>query len=178
MTKQKEMVVLVDKFDNEIGTMEKMEAHEKGRLHRAFSVFIFNQKGEMLLQQRAAHKYHSPNLWTNTCCSHPRCKEGILDAGERRLKEEMGMWASLKPMFSFVYRAEFDNGLVEHEYDHVLMGKSDENPVINPAEVQDYCWKTTDEVEQWMQESPDAFTPWFKIIFKEYQQFIQAFDHE
>jgi isopentenyl-diphosphate delta-isomerase len=130
-TDQSEHVVLVDAFDNDIGTMGKMEAHQVGALHRAFSVFVFNSSGELLLQRRAIDKYHSGNLWTNTCCSHPRAGEPTLDAAHRRLREEMGMACDLTDMFSFTYRTEFDDGLIEHEIDHVFVGYSDEAP--NPV---------------------------------------------
>ena len=130
-----EFVILVDEKDNQLGLMPKMEAHEKAVLHRAFSVFIFNSKGELMLQQRAAHKYHSPLLWTNTCCSHQRDGETNIEAGERRLVEEMGFKTNLKEIFSFVYKAPFDNGLTEHELDHVMVGYFDGLPEINPEEV-------------------------------------------
>ena len=122
-----EQVILVDPNDNPIGTMNKMEAHEKAVLHRAFSVFILNDKNEVMLQQRAAHKYHSPLLWTNTCCSHQRVGETNIEAGKRRLFEEMGFTAKLKELFHFIYKAPFDNGLTEHELDHVMIGYSNEN---------------------------------------------------
>lgn len=126
-----EKVILVDSEDNPIGTMPKMEAHEKAVLHRAFSVFILNDKGELMLQQRAFHKYHSPGLWTNTCCSHQREGELNLEAGTRRLTEEMGFSVPLEELFSFIYKASFDNGLTEHELDHVLLGYFDGLPKIN-----------------------------------------------
>ena len=135
-----EQVILVNEKDEPIGLMGKMEAHEKGLLHRAFSVFVFNSKQEVLLQQRAACKYHSPNLWTNTCCSHPRAGETNQQAGERRLQEEMGLQVPLREVFSFIYKAPFDNGLTEHEYDHVLVGYSDAQPQINPEEVASWKW--------------------------------------
>ena len=131
-----EKVILVSETDEQLGLMGKMEAHEKGLLHRAFSVFIFNKDGELLLQQRALDKYHSPGLWTNTCCSHQREGETNLQAGKRRLLEEMGFSCELKELFSFVYKAPFDNGLTEHELDHVMVGYYDEDPVINcPANI-------------------------------------------
>src|SRR5210317_780679 len=132
---KKEYVILVDTADSELGTMEKMEAHEKAVLHRAFSVFIFNDRGELMLQQRAAHKYHSPLLWTNTCCSHQRDGESNIAAGKRRLMEEMGFTCELKEVTSFIYKAPFDNGLTEHELDHVLVGNYNTDPFINPEEV-------------------------------------------
>jgi isopentenyl-diphosphate delta-isomerase len=162
-----ELVILVDKNDNQIGEMPKMEAHEKAVLHRAFSVFIFNIKGELMLQQRAAHKYHSPLLWTNTCCSHQRSRESNIEAGERRLQEEMGFTASLNEVFSFIYKAPFDNGLTEHELDHVLIGYFDDEPNINKEEVEAYKWMQLDDVKSDIEKNPIIYTEWFKIIFKE-----------
>jgi isopentenyl-diphosphate delta-isomerase len=162
-----EQVILVDKNDNQIGLMPKMEVHEKGVLHRAFSVFTFNKKGELMLQQRAAHKYHSPLLWTNTCCSHQRNGETNLEAGKRRLQEEMGFTAELKEVFSFIYKAPFDNGLTEHELDHVLVGYFDDNPNINKEEVEDYKWMLLEDVKSDIEKNPSIYTEWFKIIFKE-----------
>ncbi len=158
-------VILVDALDREVGVMEKLEAHQKGLLHRAFSVFIFNSKGEILLQQRALSKYHSPGLWTNTCCSHPRPQESTHCAAERRLLEEMGMSTPLNETFAFTYHAAFDNGLIEHEYDHVFFGWSDQAPVINYEEVSDYRYISIADLQQWLSEDPDAFTVWFKICF-------------
>ena len=165
-----EQVILVDEKDNPVGLMEKIKAHEEAVLHRAFSVFVINKKGELLLQQRALHKYHSPGLWTNTCCSHQRPGETNIEAGRRRLREEMGMDCELEDMFWFIYRAEFDNGLTEHELDHVLVGYCDHNPVINPDEVADYKWMDVESVRQDMKSHPDLYTEWFKIIFREYYQ--------
>ncbi len=162
-----EQVILVDTNDNQIGLMPKMEAHEKALLHRAFSVFTFNDKGELLLQQRAADKYHSPLLWTNTCCSHQRNGETSLEAGKRRLQEEMGFTCELEDVFSFIYKAPFDNGLTEHELDHVLIGKFNLNPVVNPEEVESFKWMSLDAVKAEMENKPEIYTEWFKIIFKE-----------
>jgi len=163
-----EQVILVDKNDNQIGLMPKMEAHEKALLHRAFSVFTFNDKGELLLQQRAADKYHSPLLWTNTCCSHQRNGETSLEAGKRRLQEEMGFTCELEEVFSFIYKAPFDNGLTEHELDHVMIGSYNENPIINPEEVESFKWMTLEEVKVDMELQPEIYTVWFTIIFNEY----------
>jgi len=163
-----EQVILVDKKDNQIGLMPKMEAHEKALLHRAFSVFTFNDKGELLLQQRAADKYHSPLLWTNTCCSHQRNGETSLEAGKRRLQEEMGFTCELEEVFSFIYKAPFDNGLTEHELDHVMIGSYNENPIINPEEVESFKWMTLEEVKVDMELQPEIYTVWFTIIFNEY----------
>ena len=162
-----EQVILVDKNDNQIGLMPKMEAHEKALLHRAFSVFTFNDKGELLLQQRAADKYHSPLLWTNTCCSHQRNGETNLEAGKRRLQEEMGFTCELEEVFSFIYKAPFDNGLTEHELDHVMVGKYNENPNINKEEVESFKWMTLEAIKVDMENNPEIYTAWFKIIFKE-----------
>lgn len=161
-----ERVILVDTNDSPIGQMEKLEAHQKGELHRAFSIFIFNTKGELLLQQRALDKYHSGGLWTNTCCSHPRPGEDNLAAANRRLKEEMGMKANLTPAFSFTYRAEFESGLIEHEYDHVFFGKSDLLPVINKEEVEQYKYINLDTLKQELLLYPDHYTPWLKICLE------------
>jgi len=145
------------------GTMDKMAAHTSGTLHRAFSVFIFNSRGQLLLQQRAMDKYHSGGLWTNTCCSHPRLGEMNLDAAHRRLIEEMGMDCELTELFQFSYRHEFDNGLIEHEYDHVFIGISNHAPQPNPAEVADYKYMDTDVLVFELIEHPDKYTAWFKI---------------
>ena len=163
-----EQVILVNEKDQPIGLMGKMEAHEKGLLHRAFSVFVFNSKQEVLLQQRAACKYHSPNLWTNTCCSHPRAGETNQQAGERRLQEEMGLQVPLQEVFSFIYKAPFDNGLTEHEYDHVLVGYSDAQPQINPEEVASWKWLSLEAIKENILQAPEQYTAWFKIIFKEF----------
>lgn len=161
-----EQVILVDELDNAIGTMEKMEAHEKGILHRAFSVFIFNSKGELLLQQRALTKYHSAGLWTNTCCSHPSPSENTLDAAKRRLKEEMGLACELNYKTSFIYKTNFDNGLIEHEFDHVFFGNCDHEPSINLEEVERYLWKDVIEIMDDIKKDPEKYTSWFKIAMK------------
>jgi len=168
-----EQVILVDSNDNQIGTMNKMEAHEKAVLHRAFSVFILNDKNEIMLQQRAAHKYHSPLLWTNTCCSHQRVGETNIEAGKRRLFEEMGFSAELKELFHFIYKAPFDNGLTEHELDHVMIGYSNENPVINPEEVESWKWMSIEAIKEDMIVNPKDYTVWFKIIFDEFYHFLE-----
>ena len=162
-----EQVILVNENDEQIGLMPKLEAHEKALLHRAFSVFIFNDKGELLLQQRAAEKYHSPNLWTNTCCSHQREGETNIDAGKRRLHEEMGFSCDVKEIFSFIYKAPFDNGLTEHELDHVIVGHYNKDPKINKNEVESYSWMSLDNVKDEIESFPEKYTEWFKIIFKE-----------
>jgi len=160
-----EHVILVDEEDNPIGTMEKMEAHQKGALHRAFSVFIFNKRGEMLLQQRAFDKYHSAGRWSNTCCSHPRSNEKTKDAANRRLMEEMGLSCDLTHRFRFQYKASFENGLIEHEIDHVYFGISDSIPTINPQEVANFKYVNLADLESAIQNHPEEFTPWFIICF-------------
>ncbi|WP_237275272.1 isopentenyl-diphosphate Delta-isomerase [Tenacibaculum ovolyticum] len=171
----KEQVILVDEQDNPIGLMEKIEAHEKALLHRAFSVFIFNDKKELMLQQRAADKYHSPLLWTNTCCSHQRDGESNLEAGKRRLQEEMGFVSELTEVFSFIYKAPFDNGLTEHELDHVMIGSFNDEPNINREEAESYKWMTLQAVKKDIEDAPELYTAWFKIIFKEsYDKLINA----
>jgi len=165
-----EKVILVNETDDQLGLMGKMEAHKKGILHRAFSVFVFNNKGELLLQQRALDKYHSPGLWTNTCCSHQRDGESSLVAGKRRLEEEMGFFCDLEEVFWFIYSAAFDNGLTEHELDHVMVGYYDNDPVINLQEVASFKWMSLDKVKQDIAEHPQNYTEWFKIIFKEYDE--------
>jgi len=161
-----EDVILVDEFDTAIGTMEKMEAHEKGLLHRAFSVFIFNDNKQLLLQQRALHKYHSAGLWTNTCCSHPRPNESTLVAANRRLKEEMGMNCQLSHKSQFIYKTNFENGLTEHEFDHVFFGTSNENPLINKEEVENYVWMNINEIISDIKKHPEKYTSWFKIAMQ------------
>lgn len=171
-----ENVILVDELDNEIGLMPKMEAHEKAMLHRAFSVFVFNDKGELMLQQRAKHKYHSPLLWTNTCCSHQRKGESNLVAGKRRLQEEMGFVCELEEVFSFIYKAPFDNGLTEHELDHVMVGRFNEDPIINTEEVEAYKWMDLEAVKEDMVTRPEEYTAWFKIIFEKSYEKIANFN--
>lgn len=170
MTEEK--VVLVNEKDEKIGLMPKMEAHEKALLHRAFSVFVFNDKNELMIQQRALHKYHSPGLWTNTCCSHQRDGENNIDAGKRRLQEEMGFSTDLKETISFIYKAPFDNGLTEHEYDHMLVGKYNDDPNINLDEVAAWKWMSMEAVEKDMKANPSIYTEWFKIIFDKFQKHL------
>lgn len=162
---QTENVILVNEDDEAIGFMEKMEAHEKALLHRAFSVFVFNSDGQLLLQRRAFDKYHSGGLWTNTCCSHPRPGEFVEDAAKRRLQEEMGMSCDLTTKFSFIYKAELDHGLTEHELDHVLVGTTDQNPVINTEEVAEFRYADVREVLDDLIENPQNYTAWFAICF-------------
>jgi len=163
----KEEVILVDEKDNDVGTEEKLAAHQDGgRLHRAFSIFVFDADGKMLLQQRAGHKYHCGGLWTNTCCSHPRPGESLEDAVHRKLKQELGFDTELKEILSFVYRAGFENGLTEHELDHVFVGRFDGEPKLNPEEVRDFKWVDVEWLKKDVQENPDKYTPWFKIILE------------
>lgn len=166
-------VILVDSQDNELGVMEKLEAHEKGILHRAFSIFLFNSKGEMLIQQRAMSKYHSPGLWTNACCSHPAPAETILDAGKRRLQEELGLSTVLVDAFKFEYRESFDNALTEHELDHVLVGYTDDSPILNSDEAKDYRWVDLSDLLVEISLNPELFTVWFKIILTEHIEKLQ-----
>jgi len=163
-----EQVILVDADDHEIGVMGKMQTHVEGLLHRAFSVIIFNSKGEMLLQKRSLLKYHSAGLWTNACCSHPRKGEETLAAANRRLMEEMGIACALKPLFSFTYKAHFNNGLIEHEYDHVFVGITDDKPILNALEVASYEYVTKEQLLLGIQDNPNAYTPWFKICCEHY----------
>jgi isopentenyl-diphosphate delta-isomerase len=160
-----EEVILVNEQDEQTGTIEKMEAHRKALLHRAFSVFIFNEKGEMLLQQRALGKYHSPGLWTNTCCSHPRPGEYVEVAASRRLKEEMGIDTSLEKIFDFIYRAEFENGLTEYEFDHVYTGIYSGELIPDKQEVKDYCFRSMEDISQDLERWPEKYSAWFRIAF-------------
>ena len=165
-----EQVILVNENDEKIGLMPKMEAHEKGVLHRAFSVFIFNESNQLLLQQRAFGKYHSPGLWTNTCCSHQRDGETSLEAGKRRLQEEMGFTTTLRETTSFIYKAPFDNGLTEHELDHILIGNFSGLPEINEDEVASWKWMSLEAVKADIALHPEQYTAWFKIIFEKFYQ--------
>ena len=165
MEKEEEYVILVTPEDEEIGIMPKMEAHEKAALHRAFSVFVMNSENELLLQKRAEHKYHSPGLWTNTCCSHQRRGESNVAAGKRRLQEEMGIQSELKELFSFIYKAPFDNGLTEYELDHVLLGQFDGTPQLNPEEAADWKWLSLEAVQKELKQNGTDYTAWFRIIF-------------
>ncbi|ANW95923.1 isopentenyl-diphosphate delta-isomerase [Wenyingzhuangia fucanilytica] len=167
-----DQVILVNEQDEPIGTMEKIEAHEKALLHRAFSVFVFNDAGELMLQQRAADKYHSPLLWTNTCCSHQKVGETNVQAGKRRLQEEMGFSTELKDVCSFIYKAPFDNGLTEHEFDHVLTGVYNDEPNLNPEEAEAYKWMKLEDVKVDIEKNPEIYTAWFIIIFEKFYEFI------
>jgi isopentenyl-diphosphate delta-isomerase len=162
---QSEEVILVDESDQPLGTMEKMEAHRQGLLHRAFSVFIFNSRGEMLLQQRAPDKYHSAGLWSNACCSHPRPGEETADAASRRLREELGFTTPLEKLFHFTYKSEFGNGLTEFEFDHVFVGVYDEPIHANTAEVSDCRYESYDNIRESLRLEPGIYTSWFHVAF-------------
>lgn len=166
-------VVLVDLNDRQTGTMEKIEAHEKGLLHRAFSVFILDSEGRLLLQRRASGKYHSSGLWTNTCCSHPRPGESVKYAALRRLKEEMGLSCSLKEAFTFIYKAGFDNGLTEYEFDHVLIGVTDSIPVPDNEEVDGYKYINLDCLSEEIDKNPGNYTVWLRIAYPRVKQILK-----
>ena len=166
-------VILVDKNDTPVGRMDKIEAHRKALLHRAFSVFIFNSKGEMLLQQRADKKYHSAGLWTNACCSHPAPGEDTLTAASRRLKEELGFTTPLAKAFTFSYRTDFENGLTENEFDHVFTGVYDGRIVADRDEVKNYQYLPLEEIEKSITDEPGKFTSWFIIAFPRIKHFTQ-----
>jgi isopentenyl-diphosphate delta-isomerase len=168
-----EYVILVDENDQEIGSMEKQEAHEKGLLHRAFSVFVFNENKELLLQQRALTKYHSAGLWTNTCCSHPRIGETIEQAAHRRLTEEMGFDCELITKTSIIYKTSFENGLTEHEFEHVLVGNFNGEISFNPTEVKNFKWINLEELQIDLLQNNQNYTAWFKIIFDNFQKSLQ-----
>jgi isopentenyl-diphosphate delta-isomerase len=173
---KEEEVILVNELDEPIGLMPKLEAHQKAVLHRAFSVFVLNDQNEIMLQQRAHHKYHSPLLWTNTCCSHQRNGETNIEAGSRRLFEEMGFQTDLKELFHFIYKAPFDNGLTEHELDHVMIGYYNGSPNINHEEVEDWKWMKIEDVKTDMVVNASIYTVWFKIIFDEFYHYLE--DHK
>ena len=168
-----ENVILVDEKDNQVGLMPKLEAHQKGLLHRAFSVFIFNSDYKLLLQKRASSKYHSGGLWTNTCCSHPRDGENIIDAANRRLNEEMGIKTSLRKVFDFIYTAELDNNLIENEFDHVLYGVYDIDPILNKEEAEDFKWIDMETLKNDIENNTDQYTVWFKIAFDYFYNYLK-----
>jgi len=168
-----EYVILVNKNNQPLGTMEKMEAHERGELHRAFSVFVFNSEGQMLLQKRADEKYHSSGLWSNTVCSHPRTGETVSEAAHRRLMEEMGFDCEIENAFSFVYKADVGEGLMEHEFDHVFMGTCDLMPNPNPEEVGEWKYIWPGELYADIESHPEDYTVWFKIAIKELKRYLK-----
>ena len=167
-----QMLVLVDEQDNAVGTMEKMEVHQKALLHRAFSVFIFNSIGEMLLQRRALSKYHSGGLWTNACCSHPKPDETPVQAAQRRLFEELGFVTEVEVVFDFIYKAELDNELTEYEFDHVLVGNYEGAILPNPEEVEDYCYQSLSDIKTLLGSNASAYTAWFKIAFPKMESYL------
>jgi len=167
-------VILVDENDKEIGTGKKIKTHQEGKLHRAFSIFVFNSKGQLLLQRRSKSKYHSGGLWTNTCCSHPIPRESIEKTLHRRLKEEMGFDCELKEIFSFTYKVKFDNGLLEHEYDHVFIGKFDGKPTPNPEEVDEWKWIDLEELKKDIQKNPDSYSYWLKMSIDKVISYLET----
>jgi isopentenyl-diphosphate delta-isomerase len=174
-----EEVILVNEGDEQIGVAEKIRAHKHAALHRALSIFVFNKEGQLLLQKRAQSKYHSGGLWSNTCCSHPRPGESIEAAAHRRLKQEMGFTCPLRKVSELIYRAELQNGLVEHEYDHILIGDFSGDPVPDPSEVEDWRWVSVSDLMKEIQESPDLYSVWLQIILSKEEKltrFHEAFD--
>ena len=171
---KEQQVILVNEQDVEQGTMEKMEVHQKALLHRAFSIFIFNGKGDMLLHQRAANKYHSAGLWTNACCSHPLQGQETIEAAEKRLQEEMGFTIPLKKAFEFTYKAALDNGLTENEYDHVFIGTYEGEIQPDADEVKDFCFMNMDAIKASIQSHPGKYTEWFKIAFPKVEEYLAA----
>ena len=170
-------VILVDENNNQIGLEEKILAHKKNLLHRAFSIFIFNDSSEILLQKRAPNKYHSGNLWTNTCCSHPLENLSLVESAKKRLVEEMGIKANLNEVFSFIYQAEFDNGLSEYEYDHVLFGISNNQPILNPDEAIDYKWIKISDLKAQIEKNPGNFTVWLQIMINNYFKYFEDYEN-
>jgi isopentenyl-diphosphate delta-isomerase len=166
-----EEVIIVDENDRETGAREKLKAHREGMMHRAFSVFVFNSEGKLLLQRRAETKYHSPGLWSNTCCGHPRPGESTESAAHRRLREEMGFDCELKEIFGFTYRVEFENGLIENEYDHVFTGNSDSLPECDPEEVDEWKYMDLVALKEAMQKTPEKYTYWLRFSF------VQLLEH-
>lgn len=166
----KEDIILVNRKDQKIGTGGKMGVHKSGKLHRAFSIFVFNSRGELLLQKRAKGKYHSGGLWTNTCCGHPLPGESTQEAASRRLKEEMGFVCGIREVFSFCYNARLDGNMVENEYDHVFCGVYEGNPVPDPEEVEGWKWANINQIQKKVHERPDEFTHWFKIVAKRLEE--------
>lgn len=170
---EEQLLILVDEQDNELGVMDKLSVHEKGLLHRAFSVFIFNTDMQLLLQQRSEYKYHSAGVWSNTCCSHPRPGEKMLQAINRRLKEEMGMECNTVFAFNFIYRVELDNGLTEHEYDHVYIGISNTPPIPTTSEVKDWKYMSLEELKEDIAVKPQQYTEWLKICLPKIIEFLK-----
>lgn len=167
-------VIVVDKYDHPLGEMDKLEAHTTGTLHRAFSVFIFNSDGEMLIHQRAAGKYHGGGLWTNACCSHPQPGEDIMESARARLNDEMGIDCLLHKAFTFIYNSPVENGLTEHEYDHVFIGYTDQIPEPDPLEVQHFYWMQIEPLREFIREHEEMFTVWFRMAFERVVEHIQV----
>lgn len=167
-------VILVDEKDNELGVMKKIKAHKEAKLHRAFSIFIFNSKKELLLQKRADNKYHSPGLWSNTCCSHPRPGKNLIEEAQRRLKEEMGFTCELKDVFSFIYKAEFFNGLTEYELDHVLIGYYNGNPEPNKDEASEWKWISLEELKRDRYNHPEKYTYWLRKSLDKVIKYVKS----
>ncbi len=172
MHHSQDYVILIDQQDNEIGSMEKIQAHQQGKLHRAFSIFIFNSKKELLIQKRADNKYHSGGLWSNTCCGHPRPGELTENAAQRRLQEEIGITCQLHYLFPFTYFVKFDNNLIENELDHIFTGITDKTPLINPNEISDFKYMTMAAISNELEKTPTSYTVWFKLIFNQLQKTI------
>ena len=170
-------VVLVDQKNNEIGTEDKLDAHKKGLLHRAFSIFIFNDNNQILLQKRSDVKYHSAGLWSNTCCSHPYNDKPLVEYANTRLIQEMGIKSNLKEFFSFIYRAEFSNGLIEFEYDHVFFGKYNSDPILNIDEASSFKWINFKQLKLEIEENPTKFTFWLKKIVKDYSKYFIDYEN-
>jgi isopentenyl-diphosphate delta-isomerase len=168
MSFQKDHVILVNERDEWVGSMEKMEAHRKGVLHRAFSIFVMNNKGEMLIQQRAEGKYHSGGLWSNACCSHPSPGESTLGAAHRRLQEEMGFDCELQPLFKLKYKSDVSGDMVEHELDHIYLGYYNREVVVNPKEVKSYKYVALEKLREWIEDQPDQFTNWFRLAMPKF----------
>jgi isopentenyl-diphosphate delta-isomerase len=177
VSQDEQMLVLVNEQDEAIGTMEKMEVHQKGLLHRAFSVFLFNSRGEMFLQRRALKKYHSGGLWTNACCSHPYPTETPVVAAMRRMKEELGFTTQVDPAFSFIYKAALDNELTEYEFDHVLIGNYEGDILLNEDEAADYCFRSMEDLKEHLAQYPAKYTAWFKIALPMLEEYLTRNNH-
>ena len=173
-TAMEEQVLLVNERDEAVGTMGKLEAHQVGALHRAFSVFLFDERGRLLVQKRAAGKYHSAGLWTNTCCSHPRPHETLVDAARRRLKEEMGIDAPVEHRFSFLYKASFENGLHEHELDHVLFGSWSGPAEPHPDEAEDWKYMRLEELDADLRDHPERYTVWLRTCWDQVREHVRS----
>lgn len=167
-------VILVDEKDNPVGKEEKLEAHRQGKLHRAFSIYVFNKQGQLMLQRRHSSKYHSGGLWTNTCCSHPRPGESLSEAAHRRLQDEMGFDCKLKEEFNFVYNVKLDKGLTEHEYLHIFIGRFDGEPILNQEEAEGWKWMDFKELSQDMRKNPQAYTKWFQLTIDRLTRYLES----